>query len=199
MADSAGGFNELQKEVIQKYQNGEFAHVTSAEELDHCGDTLFAYVVREAGDAGNDRDDYVAMLRTAISDLEHLISMVEESTPESKAIIPLADRYARDVLDDPTKVVCLEVCPVQYVSVDNETLIEECLHGAPDFFSVYARLREPNGDALAHCIGDFASPESAREYAIHVAKWGNPPWEVHEKTADGWIPLNDAAKAAQGN
>jgi hypothetical protein len=192
-------FSDLQKEVIEKYQGGEFAHVATDEELDVCGDGLFAYAVREAGDAANDRDEYVSMLRTAISDLEHLISMVEETTPESKAIIPLADRYAHDVLDDPAKVVCLEVCPVRYVTVDGETHIEESLIEPADFHSVYARLREPNGDALAHCIGDFASPESAREYAIHVAKWGNPPWEVHEKSAKGWIPLNDAAKAAEGS
>lgn len=180
-------FSAIQAEVVAKYQGGEFSMITPLDDLDAVGDTMFAFAVREAGDAA-DREEYSSMLRTAISDLEGLLDAMDETGPASRAVIPLADRYAREVLDDPSSVVCLEVCGVKYVGEGKDVEVEvDVVH--PDFHSVYARIRDKHGDALAHCIGDFASPESAREYALHVAKWGNPPWEVHEMAVDGWIPL----------
>lgn len=181
-------FSAIQAEVVAKYQGGEFSMVTALDDLDAVGDTMFAFAVREAGDAA-DREEYASMLRTAIADLEGLLDVMEDNlSPESKAVIPLADRYAREVLDDPTSVVCLEVCGVKYVGEGKDAEVEIDVVN-PDFHSVYARIRDKRGDALAHCIGDFASPESAREYALHVARWSSPPWEVHEMAEDGWIPL----------
>ena len=178
-------FSDLQREVTEKYQGGEFAHVTSMRVAKFSGDTLFLFALQEAGDAA-DRDELVSMLRTAVSDLEGLIDGLEGHEPESRAIVPLADRYAREVMDDPAKVVCLEINGVRYVNRGQD--IERCLE-RPDFYSVYARIRDERGDALAHCIGDFASPVAARDYAKHVAKWQDPHWEVHELTKDGWVTV----------
>jgi hypothetical protein len=180
-------FSPIQMEVVTKYQGGEFSMITPRDDLDELGDGLFTFVVHEAGEAA-DREEYISMLRTAIADLEGLLEAIDETDPTSRAIIPLADRYAREVLDDKGSVVCLEVCGVRYIGEGKDIEVEvDVIH--PDFHSVYARIRNKAGDALAHCIGDFASVESAREYALHVAKWGNPPWEVHEMVVDGWIPL----------
>ena len=181
-------FSALQQEVVEKYQEGEFSMVTPYDDLNKVGDSLFTFAVREAGDA-SDREEFVAMMRTAISDLEALVVAVESESPGSKAVIPLADRYARDVLDDPSQVVCLEVQGVKYVEIEGEVHVEGDQE-SPDFYSVYARVRNAEGDALAQCIGDFASPDAAREYAVHVAKWMSPAWEVHELTTEGWVPLN---------
>ena len=179
---------DLQKEVIAKYQSGEFSHVTSMRVAKYCGDTLLLLALKEAHDAEGSKEEFISMMRTAITDLEELVEAMEGNPADGDQTIPLADRYAREILEGKyDKVVCIEVAGVRYVNRGQD--IEQSLE-RPDFYSVYARIREGNGDALAHCIGDFASRKMARDYAVHVSEWGSPAWEVHEATTKGWIPLS---------
>lgn len=181
----------LQQEVIEHYQGGEFAHVKSMRIAKYCGDSLLLFALNEAHDAQEDKAEFISMMRTAMTDLEGLIDAMEGNPADGEQTVPLADRYAREILDGKyDKVVCIEVSGVRYINRGQD--IEQSLD-RPDFFSVYARIREENGDALVHCIGDFASRKMAREYAVHVSEWGSPAWDVHEMSAKGWIPLAGGA------
>ena len=178
----------LQKEVIAAYQGGEFAHVTSMRVAKYCGDSLLLFALNEAHDAKESKEELISMMRTAITDLEELVEGLEGNPADGDQTIPLPDRYAREILEGKyDKVVCIEVAGVRYVNRGQD--IEQSLE-RPDFYSVYARIREENGDALAHCIGDFASRKMARDYAVHVSGWGSPAWDVHEASSKGWIPLS---------
>lgn len=185
--------SDLQCEVIQKYWDGEFAHCESLREVRAAGDTLFLHVVKEAAEARS-RAELLSLLQRSVEDLRGLIDAldVEPGDAAVHKIIPLADRYAHKVMDGKSDVVCVEVGGVRY-SASGQS-VETCLVN-PDFYSVYVRIRDKvTGDALARCIGDFASRAAAREYALHVASWGSPPWEVHEATPAGWIPLPETPK-----
>lgn len=46
----------LQRHVADHYEGGEFAHITTVEEADDVGDTLFGFCIREAGDAADDAE-----------------------------------------------------------------------------------------------------------------------------------------------
>ena len=67
----------LQRLVAEHYCGGEFAHIETQEEAEDCGDTLFSFVIREAGDAGG-APDYVGMLDTAINQLRSLQAEMED-------------------------------------------------------------------------------------------------------------------------
>lgn len=61
----------LQAAVAQHYAGGEFAHITSVAESEYCGDTLFTFCLREAGDAA-DANELAAMMGSAADQLRSL-------------------------------------------------------------------------------------------------------------------------------
>lgn len=65
-------FTPLQQEVRQKYAEGEMTYIDTPDELPDCGDTLFAFAMYEAKDAGEDREELRRMLDTAIDQLKDL-------------------------------------------------------------------------------------------------------------------------------
>ena len=69
-------FNDMQLEVIQNYVDGEFSHIKTESALDGCGDTLLAFMVREVGDAGDDRDEAIRMLESARKQLDDVIDLL---------------------------------------------------------------------------------------------------------------------------
>ena len=151
--------SRVQRAISAAYCGGDMGHVESMEELDACGDGLFAFLVREAGDASS-KEEVIQMFHSAMEQIQGVIDGLEEE-PQ----IPLADRYAEKVIRDPALVVGIELEGVKYtndrldVVVDNEN---------PDFYSVYARLRA--GQAAA--VGDFIAYKAALEYAEHLlAEW----------------------------
>lgn len=72
----------LQQLVAQHYAGSEFAHVVDTDELDDLGDTLFKFVVLEAGDADCGSNTILSahtfgrMLETAINQLRSLQSEI---------------------------------------------------------------------------------------------------------------------------
>ena len=58
------GLTELQQQVIQHYEGGNFAYIKSVADAEKVGDGLFVFLLNEAGDA-SDKDEYIAMLITA--------------------------------------------------------------------------------------------------------------------------------------
>ena len=61
----------LQQHVVEHYEGGEFAYVTSIAQAKTVGDGLFVFCVAEAGDA-QDADEFAHMLRRAIDQLRSL-------------------------------------------------------------------------------------------------------------------------------
>lgn len=61
-------FTPLQHFVAAHYAGGEFSEETNTNNLTQCGDTLFMFCIREAGDA-SDVDELYKMLTTAIGEL----------------------------------------------------------------------------------------------------------------------------------
>lgn len=68
-------FTPLQALVAQHYADGEFAHITSVAESEYCGDTLFAFCLREAGDAA-DAIGLATMLDRAADELHSLATEI---------------------------------------------------------------------------------------------------------------------------
>lgn len=76
-AEAKSPFSELQQDVAKLYCNGEMAYVHNMQELDGCGDGLFAFLVREAGDA-SDLPEFLGMLDTARNQLDQLSGDLEK-------------------------------------------------------------------------------------------------------------------------
>lgn len=64
--------NANQKKVTLQYDDGEYKHVKNIEDAEGCGDTLFLFLLREAGDAGDDPAEFRRMLDTVIDQLQRL-------------------------------------------------------------------------------------------------------------------------------
>lgn len=62
-------FSALQQEAAAVYCGGDFAYVTEHAQLESDSDTLFAFVIREVGDAGDDREEASRMMRRAAEEL----------------------------------------------------------------------------------------------------------------------------------
>ena len=69
-------FTPLQKFVARHYEGGEFRHINNTLQLVDCGDTLFAFAVYEAGDAG-DLDELKRMLERGVDQLRSLAGEIE--------------------------------------------------------------------------------------------------------------------------
>lgn len=69
----------LQQRVASQYEGGEFGYVTDTDELGDLGDTLFVFLVMEAGDAGGCPEKYDRMLEAAIRQLRSLQYELEET------------------------------------------------------------------------------------------------------------------------
>jgi len=69
-------FTPLQKFVAQHYAGGELNHIDNTLQLVDCGDTLFAFAVYEAGDAG-DLDELKQMLERGADQLRSLAGEIE--------------------------------------------------------------------------------------------------------------------------
>lgn len=74
--------SNLQRMVADSYADGSFAYVTDTQQAEECGDTLFTFCIHEAHDAET-KEELVAMLQGAISDLQSLIEDIEADTKES--------------------------------------------------------------------------------------------------------------------
>ena len=61
----------LQQHVVEHYEGGEFAYVTSMAQAKTVGDGLFVFCVAEAGDAA-DAEEFTGMLERAIDQLRSL-------------------------------------------------------------------------------------------------------------------------------
>lgn len=61
----------LQQQVTQHYAGGEFAHIASVADSEYCGDTLFMFCLREAGDA-EDAGELAAIIGRAADQLRSL-------------------------------------------------------------------------------------------------------------------------------
>lgn len=69
-------FNPTQENIALHYCGGEFAHITDTDESDDCGDTLFTFCIREAGDAES-QEEFLGMLARAIDELRSLQGELE--------------------------------------------------------------------------------------------------------------------------
>jgi hypothetical protein len=76
-------FNEIQKIIAETYCQGDMSHVESVEDARTCGDGLFEFLVREAGDAES-MDEYIGMVDTAREQLESLSDELSRMLQESK-------------------------------------------------------------------------------------------------------------------
>ena len=64
--------NEVQKMVVSLYCDGDLIHVDTMEAAEECGDTLFLFLLREAGDAEN-QSEALIMIDNAREQLESLV------------------------------------------------------------------------------------------------------------------------------
>jgi hypothetical protein len=77
--------NHFQVIVASRYANGDYQHVLNTadpiEEVSKVGDTLFAFLMYELADDGQDmpldRDDAISRLHNAIIDINDILSAIE--------------------------------------------------------------------------------------------------------------------------
>lgn len=168
---------DLQRLVAAAYCGGEFAG--TAADFRDCGDTLFRFAMEEAGgmaDVQGLRD----ALETAIGDLQGVLFSLEDSEDQAEVggtAIPLADRYAHRVIasvEVADSIAGIEVTGVRRRR-EGGTLVED--NARPDFFSVIALV--PGSRAA---VGDFASADAAREYAVAVRDRYHIKAEIRDRT-----------------
>jgi len=73
-------FNPYQKAVLKIYEEGEYAEMTTMDEVEQAGDGLFTFIMRELGDE-NDCDSQAEANRrieVAISQLEEIYDRLEQ-------------------------------------------------------------------------------------------------------------------------
>lgn len=80
--------------------------------------------------------------------------------------------YADSIITDPADFDRLEVHGVAEESDGNGGTICEINDGAPEFYSVYAQLKQVG----VECIGDFRTRDNAVRYAYLIA--ASYGWEV---------------------
>lgn len=168
--------NPLQLAALAFYIDGEFAYAKTTTEVDAIGDTLLHFIVGEASSATG-VEDLQGMLErasTQLDDLRGALAGIPEPG-EGKSSIPLADRYAHKVIKTPDDVVSLLITGAR--EMEDGTVEQVTEH--PEFFSVYAQIRQPGGGTATCCVGDFASPRAAHAYALHLtATYKRPDWPV---------------------
>ena len=71
-------FNEFQEVAKKAYAGGEFAYVTTMEEAEGVGDTLFLFIMREiaTGEGCENLHEAVGRLNIAISDIEKVADAI---------------------------------------------------------------------------------------------------------------------------
>jgi hypothetical protein len=62
-------FNSTQQKIAEVYCGGDFAHISKIKEAENCGDTLFLFLILEAGDA-SDKTEFIGMLDEAIKQMQ---------------------------------------------------------------------------------------------------------------------------------
>lgn len=67
--------NEFQKQTLENYANGDFSHITTQQELDECGDSLFRFLMVELSTSEDCTDVETACQRveTAIRELNSVL------------------------------------------------------------------------------------------------------------------------------
>ena len=65
------GFSTIQKLVLNQYENGEHADISSIHQLENYGDGLLEFLVKEAGDS-SDFAEFAKMLESSINQLSEL-------------------------------------------------------------------------------------------------------------------------------
>lgn len=70
--------NEFQKTVAHVYGGGDFAHITSMNEVNDCGDTLFKFLMIELSNEEDceDRDTAIRRVWSAIYDLQQVLEVL---------------------------------------------------------------------------------------------------------------------------
>jgi hypothetical protein len=176
--------NEMQKVVCAHYCQGEYADLETAEEVEQVGDLLFQFLVLEAEEVKT-LADLQDRLQTAMNDIQNMGDSIEDAVSSGEmTTVPLAERYAHKVITNPADVVQLEIEGVRYTSParDNITVDNE----APDFFTVYARIRCPVGEGvqdLAAAVGDFMDVDACRHYAGQLIneRYKRPEWPLVDR------------------
>lgn len=69
--------SDLQRRVVEVYQNGEFAHIKYVEDVKGCGNTLLHFLVCEAGDAQDDTEEFIGMIFRAGEQLREMNDAME--------------------------------------------------------------------------------------------------------------------------
>jgi hypothetical protein len=82
-------FSALQQEGCNSYCSGEYSGMSDEAEVESVGDTLFAFVIRELGDAGDDREEGARMLRAAADELLQIAERLE-AEPTADTASPVA-------------------------------------------------------------------------------------------------------------
>lgn len=83
----ATALTDLQRRVIEVYENGEFSHAQSMEDVVACEDTLFLFMVREAGDARDDAEEFIGMIFRAGNQLRELNDAMELYLVNAKGMV----------------------------------------------------------------------------------------------------------------
>lgn len=74
----SGAFNTFQRALKDVYASGEFAHVTTPQQVEGTGDSLFAFLMREVSTAEDcaSKEDALRRLQTVLLDVTAAIDGV---------------------------------------------------------------------------------------------------------------------------
>lgn len=65
-------FNTIQTTIAEQYAGGDMEHVTCVDDVDSCGDGLFAFLIGEASDVDVGAEEFRRRLDIAIDQMQSL-------------------------------------------------------------------------------------------------------------------------------
>lgn len=84
--DESIELNEVQRAVAEHYCSGDFAYMTTLQEVEESGDTLFIFLIKECAPSEGCEDVAEAMHRVenSIHELELVVSGLQQMKPVAK-------------------------------------------------------------------------------------------------------------------
>lgn len=76
-------FNPYQKAVLRIYEEGEYADMTTMDEVEQAGDGLFTFIMRELGEDCDSQAEAERRIEVAINQLDEVFDRLEQEIEEN--------------------------------------------------------------------------------------------------------------------
>ncbi len=186
-----GGWNyEVKNGLIELHPNYARLTAKNGAELKHfVGFSLFIQTNPQLAVLnGKDPDELLnqahELMQEHVSALQGQLDLMQQQLikgiVKSATTEKVAEKYATSIIKNPSDYDALEIAGVRDISEPDRDGTE-CVtdNENPEFYSVYARLRD--GQEEFNCIGDFSELSDAEAYAEEVVTTYGVDWPINNR------------------